>query len=592
MANYNIVIDTSNFKPFDINPAISILNAYAESRRRDQEVYDAIAKQLGELATAVGGTEKAKAIWEAYNGDLQAAMADFAQGSNQATKRALSAMRQRYFKDVVPLEKAREAMLKNLDSIRNRSAQDGTLIHEDLHNLDYYLDHPDYTPRSYSGAMLTAQVEHLMENVANAIVNVDSVDNLDPFTKKIVSSTGLGMDTIRQAMSEYMTTGDTSNPVIQSIMQGVWRSAGLSDWDMSEEVRNRAMGYAAQGMARGIGTRKIDFRDDTKAIKDYEQQQQLTRMAVQHKYNLDQAAFEKKLEEELELKKLQMKAALGGEGDGIFGGIRTIDISEGATSPEITEFGDLLSKLYTSSGGLSKAYFGRSKEGWNITNPMKIREAYDDYMARYNNDKTARSMVKRDFGGQDYEIISKKEYDMLKKAGLRSGTSAKEFQSKISSYVHGLKQRYYPTSLNFTDYKYIAPMLETVRDMDTGVWEAKPDMSEGKEVGMKKLFGTPDGNTEAQIIDVAYSIVNPTKLVVFTKTKAGETKRYYVSGSMFSKEVNDYLKQSAAQIAKLRTPEDKAEAQEEVSRMLQQLFRNQAPIVSTSISAKTLEGDD
>lgn len=109
---------------------------------------------------------------------------------------------------------------------------------------------------------------------------------------------------------------------------------------------------------------------------------------------------------------------------------------------------------------------------------------------------------------------------------------------------------------------------------------------------MKELFGTPNGNTEAQIIDVAYSIVNPTKLVVFTKTKAGETKRYYVSGSMFSKEVNDYLKQSAAQIAKLRTPEDKAEAQEAISRMLQQLFRNQAPIVSTSISAKTLEGDD
>jgi hypothetical protein len=35
MPNYNIVIDTSNFKPFDINPALTILGAYAEKRRKD-----------------------------------------------------------------------------------------------------------------------------------------------------------------------------------------------------------------------------------------------------------------------------------------------------------------------------------------------------------------------------------------------------------------------------------------------------------------------------------------------------------------------------------------------------------------------------
>ena len=222
MANYNIVIDTSNFKPFDINPAISILNAYAESRRRDQEVYDAIAKQLGELATAVGGTEKAKAIWEAYNGDLQAAMADFAQGSNQATKRALSAMRQRYFKDVVPLEKAREAMLKNLETIRNKD--DGTLLHESLGNLDTYLENPMYTPKMYSGALLRTQVEGLMQSIADNIVDVKKMQNLDPYTQQILKKTGFDLDTIKTAMSSYMQTGNVDNPVIQSIMDSVWSS--------------------------------------------------------------------------------------------------------------------------------------------------------------------------------------------------------------------------------------------------------------------------------------------------------------------------------------------------------------------------------
>ena len=72
MANYNIVVDTSNFKPFDINPALTILNAYAAKREKDQAIYDTIAQQLGELATAVRGNKITKAIWDQYNGDLQA----------------------------------------------------------------------------------------------------------------------------------------------------------------------------------------------------------------------------------------------------------------------------------------------------------------------------------------------------------------------------------------------------------------------------------------------------------------------------------------------------------------------------------------
>jgi hypothetical protein len=115
-------------------------------------------------------------------------MSDFAQGSSQATGRALSAMRQRYFRDIVPIEKARATMLKNLDAIRAKD--DGSLIHEDLGNLDYYYQHPDYVPRMYDAKLLRTQVETIMSNIAKGMVSMDKLGDLDPYTYKIITRTG------------------------------------------------------------------------------------------------------------------------------------------------------------------------------------------------------------------------------------------------------------------------------------------------------------------------------------------------------------------------------------------------------------------
>lgn len=248
MANYNIVVDTSNFKPFDINPALTILNAYAAKREKDQAIYDTIAQQLGELATAVRGNKITKAIWDQYNGDLQAAMADFAQGSSQATGRALSMMRQRYFKDIVPLEKARQAMLKNLEAIRAKD--DGALIHEDIGNLDYYYEHPDYIPKMYDAKLLRTQVETIIGNIAKGMVSMDKLGDLDPYTYKIITRTGFDPKEIQAAMANYLATGDTKNPIMQGVLDAVWDST-FSGWNMTDEIKRKGRSWMAQGLSAG-----------------------------------------------------------------------------------------------------------------------------------------------------------------------------------------------------------------------------------------------------------------------------------------------------------------------------------------------------
>ena len=288
MANYNIVVDTSNFKPFDINPALTILNAYAAKREKDQAIYDTIAQQLGELATAVRGNKVTKAIWDQYNGDLQAAMADFAQGSSQATGRALSAMRQRYFKDIVPLEKAREAMLKNLEAIRNKD--DGTLLHEDLGNLDYYYEHPDYVPRMYDGKLLRTQVETLIGNIAKSMVNMDKLGDLDPYTQKIITRTGFDPKVIQQAMANYLATGDTKNPEMQSVLDAVWDST-FSGWNMTDDIRKRGRNWMAQGLTAGSEA-KVEHLENYGARRAREEAFQIQMENLRFRHDLQKAEAE------------------------------------------------------------------------------------------------------------------------------------------------------------------------------------------------------------------------------------------------------------------------------------------------------------
>lgn len=582
MANYNIVIDTSNFRPYDINPAITILNGYAEQRRRDQEVYDKIAQQLGELATAVGGTEKAKAIWEAYNGDLQAAMADFAQGSNQATGRALSAMRQRYFKDVVPLEKAREAMLKNLELLRNRSSQDGTLLSEKLGNLDTYLENPTYTPRMYSGALLRTQVEGMMQSIADDIITTGRLKNLDPYTQQILKKTGYDMNTIRAAMADYMQTGRIDNPVMQSVMDSVWASAGFDKWDMDDATRNNARGWMAQGLMKGSGKKDIAFQEDkaAKAALDWTYKQ--LELEKTDRLQRERMILQNTLDQQLEMTKLQAKAAL--EGGDPYSQLQTSDVYEGPVDPKIEKFNGLVGKLYTESGGLSRAYFGKSKEGWNITNPMKVREEYDKKRAAGYDDKTARRLIKRDFSDQNLEIISKEEYNQLKEIGIGSKTGVREMQRKVLTHINGLKQRYRPTSMHFTDYGLVNADLERNLDMDTKIWETDPSLKEGKPVPLKKLFGTKGGNTEAEVIDVAYSIQNPKKVLVATKDKSGDIHRYYVPASLFSVELYNLLDRYAQNLRGETDPETLSEAQKYIAVQMMQLLRSQNPVPSKTIS--------
>lgn len=136
MANFNLVVDTSNFKPFDISPAMQILHDYRDAYYKLEDQMNKIAEEKGQYVLPdTPENQSYKNIMSKYNADYDAVVDDFSKGMNTENARKIREMRRRYHSEVSPINKAIEAYNKDLDKMvalgadaivgnRKRSIQD------------------------------------------------------------------------------------------------------------------------------------------------------------------------------------------------------------------------------------------------------------------------------------------------------------------------------------------------------------------------------------------------------------------------------------------------------------------------------------
>ena len=118
MANYNLVIDTSNFKPFDMSLDYQVLRDYRDTYRRYQDAMNKIAEEDGQyILPDTPENEAYKAVMDKYREDKAAAMEDFSKGMNIRNARRLQDIHRRHFEEMVPINKAIEAYNKDADKI-------------------------------------------------------------------------------------------------------------------------------------------------------------------------------------------------------------------------------------------------------------------------------------------------------------------------------------------------------------------------------------------------------------------------------------------------------------------------------------------
>lgn len=415
MPNYNIVIDQGIFRPFDYSLALNAIRDYNTGYEKSQAVYDKIAQTLGDLASAVNGTTKAKQIYDDYQNRFNTAVDEFSRGMNINTARELGALRKIYGTQIRQLEKANEAIVKEAE--RRRAEKDPTMMYQDIGTLDDYLENPNRTLGRYSGTQLTNDVASLSKAVGNSIISKANSGQLDNYTKMWLQTKGFNRADVDKAIQEVQAGGidAVSDPIYKNILQSAMQSSGIYSW-ADEATKRQAERSAARGLYGGIGESSMGTYEDKAALKE-----------------LDYYWEERKAENAQRRALEYLKAKNEQDFANTIGGQDSISYLNEKDENGNTRYQNLqtnLQSLIGADGKLKPEY--RAKKGQN-GNPLAIYEAYRRYLNTHGepvnwvdrdgrehtsnkaNPQRALAYIKNTYGVES--IISDEQYNALKALG-------------------------------------------------------------------------------------------------------------------------------------------------------------------------------
>lgn len=415
MPNYNIVIDQGIFRPFDYSLALNAIRDYNTGYEKSQAVYDKIAQTLGDLASAVNGTTKAKQIYDDYQSRFNTAVDEFSRGMNINTARELGALRKIYGTQIRQLEKANEAIVKEAE--RRRAEKDPTMMYQDIGTLDDYLENPNRTLGRYSGTQLTNDVASLSKAVGNSIISKANSGQLDNYTKVWLQTKGFNRADVDKAIQEVQAGGidAVSDPIYKNILQSAMQSSGIYSW-ADEATKRQAERSAARGLYGGIGESSMGTYEDKAALKE-----------------LDYYWEERKAENAQRRALEYLKAKNEQDFANTIGGQDSISYLNEKDENGNTRYQNLqtnLQSLIGADGKLKPEY--RAKKGQNGS-PLAIYEAYRRYLNTHGepvnwvdrdgrehtsnktNPQRALAYIKNTYGVES--IISDEQYNALKALG-------------------------------------------------------------------------------------------------------------------------------------------------------------------------------
>lgn len=269
--NLNLVIDTSHFKPFEYyNAALQTMKDYGTQYEKQQAVYDKIAQTLGDLASAVEGSTKAKQMYDEYQGRFNDAANSFVNGMNFRNARELGALRKLYGTQIRQLERANEAMVKEAER-RRLVGPEKNMLYQNIGNLDDWLEDPNRVLGSYSGTQLTNEVSAMAGAIGKSIVDRYNKGQLDNDTKLWVETNGLSRQNVDKAVAEVQQGGiaNVKDPIMRNILQSAMDSSGIYNW-ADDATKRTAENMAARGLYGGIGQAKMGEYEN----KEYARQRQ------------------------------------------------------------------------------------------------------------------------------------------------------------------------------------------------------------------------------------------------------------------------------------------------------------------------------
>lgn len=265
MANYSLVIN-SKFKPFSFERYLQPYQIYGQAYREQE---DALAEletkaSIWDKMANEATDPKAHAIYKKYADDLQSYSDQLAQyGLTPVSRQAMLNMRNRYSRDIIPIEQAYTRRAEQIRQQANIMSQDPTHFFARsaaTTSLDEYLDNPtlDTLTQNYSGALLTQQVSKAAEALAKDARNDPNVQTqlrrLLPYQYEAIRRTGFDPETVRQAI----LNSPDADKVLVGLVDNAMANSGMNEWNYTSpeeraRVLKQARAYANQGLWSAVG---------------------------------------------------------------------------------------------------------------------------------------------------------------------------------------------------------------------------------------------------------------------------------------------------------------------------------------------------
>lgn len=258
MANYSLVIG-SKFSPFTFDELLKPALMATQAHRELENQYSELATKANvweEMANEQTDPE-AYQMYKKYSDDLKA-QADIlaTQGLTPGSRKAMLGMKDRYSKEIIPIETAYNKREELIKQQRDALLKDSTLIFDRDYgttNLDYLMQNPNATFTPLSGEDIAKRTAVMAKEAASAVLNdpkYTSVFNGQYVQQKIQQ--GYDMSQIIAAAQR-----DPKAPkALLGIVDAIKGEVGYEGW--SDNNKKKIDSYINEGLRAAIGTPKID----------------------------------------------------------------------------------------------------------------------------------------------------------------------------------------------------------------------------------------------------------------------------------------------------------------------------------------------
>lgn len=302
MANYSFVIDSS-FKPFSMQEMLVPFQMYKDAFEKTEDAYMDLSQKADTfkyLSETLPEDSKARQIYEGYANGLAEQAEDLAQnGLSMSNRRALTSYKRRYQGEIGRLNKADEALQKEIDRRTALSANDPTTLYAtDNLSIDDFLDRKKPNDYSVSGDKLYQRGVQIGASDSSRIWSNPEVKDVNDYYQDFITTNGRSPEVLRAWRRDLM-----SIPEFNDSLNSTLKEFGVTD-NLKGINLERAKESVINGIINGSTYKRNDAIQQNLGVLTAAQQEQKREWGLE--FNEKKREYDNSYElskKELELKK-------------------------------------------------------------------------------------------------------------------------------------------------------------------------------------------------------------------------------------------------------------------------------------------------